>query len=158
MTKRTTESWEALLDGTTPGPWEYREHEHCPYADMEDHAAIHGGPMPEIPYPCGCEEGDTCEVQRYVVGTEDGVWAHNPPFWEARPADMKAVAHFPEAVAEVVRLREELEALRRACIESAEEAERNAEVAYIPDPYVAVEEAERDTADIITRILEGSES
>lgn len=109
---RTTDEWAELLDGTTPGPWEYREHEHCPYADMEDRAAIHGGPMPDIPYPCGCEEGDTCEVQRYVVGTEDGVWAHNPPFWEARPADMKAVAHFPDAVAEVIRLRRALEAQR----------------------------------------------
>ena len=88
------------------------------------------------------------------------------PDWGTRASigstHRKDVAHLfaaaPEAVAEVVRLRKELEALRRACIESAEEAERNAEVAYIPDPYVAVEEAERDTADIITRILDGSES
>ena len=63
-----------------------------------------------------------------------------------------------EAVAEVVRLRKELEALRRACIESAEVSERNAEVAHVPDVYVGVAETERDTADIITRILDGSES
>lgn len=107
-----THEWETLLDGTTEGPWEYREHEHCPYADMEDRATIHGGPMPEIPYPCGCEADDTCEVQRYVVGAKDGVWADNPAFWEVNPADMKAAAHLPEAVAEVVRLRREIIAMR----------------------------------------------
>lgn len=106
MTKRTTDQWEALLDG-----WVYDKQ-------------------------------------------PDKLLGARERFAKVREQEKAA----PEAVAEVVRLREELEALRRACIESAEEAERNAEVAYIPDPYVAVEEAERDTADIITRILDGSES
>ena len=119
----------------------------------------------------------TDEWQSLLDGVAEGPWearqdGHDPVWMIGRLGDNPArivgdgygegnarlIAAAPEAVAEVVRLREELEALRRACIESAEEAERNAEVAYIPDPYVAVEEAERDTADIITRILEGSES
>lgn len=124
MTKRTTDQWQQLLDGTTTGPWGH----YVPRGADGHYDPVFG----DVP-------GDEiCLVKR--------------------PADWHLIAAAPEAVAEVVRLREELKALRRACIESAEEAERNAEVAYIPDPYVAVEEAERDTADIITRILDGSES
>lgn len=108
---------------------------------------MYHGPMPETPYPCGCEEGDTCEVQCYVVGTEDGVWAHNPPFWEARPADMKAVAHFPEAVAEVVRLRRALEEMKAEYKEMSEEEFRFG--------YERSGLWHGDVARHLTRILEG---
>ena len=128
---KTTQEWQQLLDGTTEGPWEW--------IDEPDDA--------DAQYIVDCNTGRMC-LSVDAIGSGSAYV----------PSDPLLAAAAPEAVAEVVRLREELEALRRACIESAEEAGRKAEVAYIPDPYVAVEEAERDTADIITRILDGSES
>ena len=124
MAKRTTDEWQALLDGTTPGPWGH----YVPRGTDGHYDPVFG----DVP-------GDEISLVK-------------------RPADWHLIAAAPEAVAEVVRLREELEALRRACIESAEVSERNAEVAHVPDVYVGVAETERDTADIITRILDGSES
>lgn len=128
---RTTDEWQQLLDGTTEGPWEW--------IDEPGDA--------DAQYIIDWNTGNMC-LSVDAIGSGSSY----------RPSDPLLAAAAPEAVAEVVRLREELEALRRACIESAEEAERKAEVAYIPDPYVAVAETERDTADIITRILDGSES
>lgn len=103
MTKRTTDEWQALLDG-----W------------------VHD------------KQSDT------LLGS-----------WVRSTQIKKQEQAAPEAVAEVVRLREELEALRRACIESAEVSERNAEISHFREVHEEVAETERDTADIITRILEG---
>lgn len=119
----------------------------------------------------------TDEWQTLLDGVAEGPWearqdGHDPVWMIGRlddnpariagdgygPGNARLLAAAPEAVAEVIRLREELEALRRNCIESAEVCDRYAEVEHVPDIYVGVAEAERDTADIITRILDGSES
>ena len=97
MTKRTTESWEALLDGTTEGPWGW----------LWDEGLL------------------------AIVGPDEEAIAIDA---DIKNSGMLAAA--PEAVAEVVRLRRELEELRDD---------------YRTRPYPYGEVA-RD----LTRILEGN--
>lgn len=105
---RTTEQWEALLEGTTEGPWGWRWDEGL--------LAIIG------------PDGQTVAI-------------------DADVRDSDALAAAPEAVAEVVRLRRELEEISIGLDRKAERAQRNgaysAAVGY------------RETAKKITRILNG---
>ena len=73
MTKRTTDDWEALLDGTTPGPW-----------------------------GCRWDEGHLA-----IVGPDEEAIA-----FDADERDSNLIVAAPEAVAELMRLRRELEELR----------------------------------------------
>lgn len=74
MPTRTTADWQALLDGSTPGPWR-------PYVD------------------CGMMSVD-CAADGTPVATDLTL------------DDAVLAASAPEAVAEVIRLREELEGLQ----------------------------------------------
>lgn len=76
--RRTTEQWEALLDGTADGPWEVKRY------DRELVASI-------------CT---TVHDPKRYVGDIYGEW------------NARLVAHAPEAVAEVIRLRKAMESLR----------------------------------------------
>lgn len=93
------------------------------------------------------------------IDTESGEPINGQNDWDGAVhpdcGDLAAAA--PEAVAEVIRLRRELESLRDACIEEAESMERNAKNAYSPEACEAVSNSERDTAAIITRILNPKE-
>ena len=93
--RRTTEQWEALLDGTTDGPWEVET-------------------IPELRY----SNGETWEELGYHV-----VYGENGPLfatdeqtvedaeqYQDNEANIRLAAHAPAAVAEVVRLRRALEA------------------------------------------------
>lgn len=116
----------------------------------------------------------TAEWEAALEGTTPGPWGyyaprgrdgHYDPIFGAtpgdeialvkRPADWKIMSMAPEAVAEVVRLRRELEQLRHECITSAKATEGNARNANNWEALQAVAHTERDTADCITRILEG---
>ncbi|MGP6175417.1 hypothetical protein [Corynebacterium sp. A21] len=95
---RTTEQWEALLEGATEGPWKWDSHrvptlygtipsstgDYEFQVDVLD--ADHDG-------GCGCRQA--CELELHVSD-----------------ADKALLAAAPESVAEVVRLRRELEEVR----------------------------------------------
>ena len=112
-----THEWEALLDGTTPGPW----------------AGI-------------ADENTTC------ITTPDGVLIDVDEHWSScSEADARLAAHAPAAVAEVVRLRREIEAVR-------DDYQRSADVDRLLSQFsiAPMEPVFDDLVDALTRILEGN--
>ena len=100
---------------SSSGLWKYEEHKYCPYAEEASRAEAYGYPDPD-PVASGCSnptdpECDSCQTRYEVNGHPDGVWAENPPYHEANPADMRLAALAPEAADEVVRLTDALEDL-----------------------------------------------
>lgn len=124
MTTPSTEELQRLLDEATPGEWEYREELHCPCMADQDVADALGTSYPEDLFKRpGCSEARaenySCHTQLTITGKEDGVWAHNPPYHEVNPGDMKLAALAPVLAAEVIRLREGIESLAGVCLTRA---------------------------------------
>ena len=111
MTKRTTESWEALLDGTTPGPW-----------------------------GCRWDEGHLA-----IVGPDEEAIA-----FDADERDSNLIVAAPEAVAEVVRLREELDQMRR-------DADKALKSRWGSSSYAEDIPTLRETSERAARILKGGD-
>lgn len=81
---RTTADWRALLDGATPGPWDAVNEYDC-IVSMNPH----------------------------TVG-ENVMWNSDRALgWVTNENDVPLAASAPEAVAEVIRLRKELEGLQK---------------------------------------------
>ena len=85
---RTTQEWEALLEGATPGPWVW--------IDEPDDA--------DTQYIIDWVTGGMC-LSLDTIGSGSAY----------KPSDPVLAAVAPEAVAEVVRLRRELEELLEVC-------------------------------------------
>lgn len=114
MTKRTTGQWEALLYGTTPGPWR--------------------------------EDSDGEILGRRTGEVES--WELDPVVGNMhRDSDNTLASFAPAAVAEVVRLRREIIAMRDRHLA------RIAAADYITADILDAQ----STADDLTRILEGEE-
>lgn len=79
------------------------------------------------------------------------------------PSDRELIMAAPDLVDALIaekrahaKLRAEIEALIRDCVSSAETFEHNAMTAYSPEACESASTVERDTAEILTRILEGN--
>lgn len=135
MTVPSTEELQRLLDEATPGEWEYREEPHCPCMADQDVADALGTSYPEDLFKRpGCSEASaenySCHTQLTITGKEDGVWAHNPPYHEVNPGDMKLAALAPVLAAEVLRLQKENERLTRIEWLAEQAAESDSGLAY----------------------------
>lgn len=131
---RSTQEWEDVLEGTTEGSWKWSSHRvptlygtiPSSTSDYEFQVDVldaeHGG-------GCGCRSA--CELELHVSEADKGL-----------------IALAPEAVAEVVRLRRELEALREFIDDRANGLRGVGE-------YVA-SMGHSEIAARITRILEGT--
>ena len=126
--RRTTEQWEALLDGTTEGPWKFEEHY-------------------ETEYPAGVEWGPMLTgLEHHVLAGEKHLFgAYNDYALIEYPGNLRLAAHAPAAVAEVIRL-------RKAIAEIADEERTTANDEFYP---VHLRDLCRAYADDLARILEG---
>ena len=124
----TIEQLEALKEGT-PGPWEVGA------TTALGHVYV-GASNPEM-------GGLVAEVGRF----DAPLIASAPDLVDALIAEKRAHA----------KLRAEIEALIMDCVSSAETFEHNAMTAYSPEACESASTVERDTAEILTRILEGNE-
>lgn len=129
---RTTQEWEALLDGASKTPWVANPHGNI-FASVD-------GRKPEMDEPYDPQ-------REIVIGRFD---AHHVDRDVLNPANSKLAAVAPEAVAEVVRLRREMEELRDEIQGRALTQRRNREL------VAAV--AGHETAKKITRILNPKEN
>ena len=129
-----THEWEALLDGTTPGPWEVEEHY-------------------ETEYPAGVEWGPMLTgLEHHVLAGEKHLFgAYNDYALIEYPGNLRLAAHAPAAVAEVIRLRKAIAAVRDDYQRSAD-ADSLGHFSTVPLIPVF-----NDLADTLTRILEGEE-
>ena len=132
---RTTEQWEQLLEGTTPGPWEIETIPEMRYA--------HGETWEELGYHTVCgEHGPLFATDEQTVEEAEQ--------YDDNEANIRLAAHAPEAVSEVIRLRREIEAVR-------DDYQRSAEVDSLLSQFSTVPliPVFNDLADTLTHILEG---
>lgn len=130
---RSTAEWEALTERITGGPWEWDDHRvptlSGTYTSSEGTYTFQDAVL-EADHDGGCGCRSACDLELNI----------------SEP-DKKMIAVAPEAVAEVIRLRRELEELRS-------EMKRNARLssAFGSSGYIEIKIATR-----ITRILNPKE-
>lgn len=132
---RSTAEWEAALEGTTPGPWEAKQYSH-------EWVVTHTVPAPATT-DVGSEDYGNLRYVADVYGEENA----------------RLVALSREAVAEVVRLRRELEELRDHYVKRTTSCrERAADATKFFERRNSLRFAHSHTLthEALTRILEGT--
>lgn len=121
---RSTQEWEAALEEATPGPWKV----------LDDHPG----------------EVGTADNRYWIAETYQEEIQYSEGDLKRAQADARLIASVPEAVAEVVRLRRELEQLRDRYLDETSQPHYSGD--YGDGRHCATNSAARD----IERILEGT--